>query len=116
MYLSDKIAINQQEIAVYNKNDPRDAYNDEAVAIRAGKDADYVAKLGTEYDADEKPDYGKKYNDKFLKELSDTQKARPVVEVENPLMQKTKVDNTSVATPDVGENGGLSVFTGKTRK
>ncbi len=113
MYLSDKIAINQQEIAVYNKNDPRDAYNDEAVAIRAGKDADYVAKLGTEYDADEKPDYGKKYNDKFLKELSDTQKARPVVEVENPLMQKTKVDNTSVATPDVGENGGLSVLGGK---
>lgn len=113
MYISDKVGVNQQEIAVYNKYDPRDAYNDEAVAIRAGKDADYVAKLGSEYEADEKPDYGKKYNDKFLKELSDLQKARPVVEVENPLMMKTAVDNTSVATPDVGENGGLSVLGGK---
>jgi len=116
MYISDKVAINQQEIAVYNKYDPRDVYNDEAVAIRAGKDENYVARLGTEYEDDEKPDYGKKYNDKFLKELSDTQKARPVVEVENPLMQKTAVDNTSVATPDVGENGGPSVFTKDARK
>lgn len=113
MYISDKIAINQQEIAVYNRYDPRDAYNDEAEAIRAGKDADYVARLGTEYEADEKPAYGKEYNEKFLKELDEIRKERPVVEVENPLMQKTAVDNTSVATPDVGENGGLSVLGGK---
>ena len=66
----------------------------------------------TEYEVDEKPDYGKDYNDKFLAELEEERKERPVVEVENPLMQKTTVDNTSVATPDVGEAGGYSVLGG----
>jgi len=114
MYISDKVAINQQEIAVYNAYDPRDNYNDEAIAITANEEdrADYVAQLGTEYEADEKPDYGKDYNDKFLAELEEERKERPVVEVENPLMQKTAVDNTSVATPDVGENGGYSPLGG----
>ena len=113
VFLSDKVAINQQEIAVYNDYDPRDAYNDEAIAIRAGKYEDYVPALGTEYPADEKPAYGAEYNEKFLKELGDVQKERPVVEVENPLMQKTAVDNTSVAPKDVGEAGGYSVMGGK---
>jgi hypothetical protein len=112
VFLSDKVAINQQEIAVYNEYDPRDAYNDEAIAITAGRDEEYVTKLGTEYEADEKPAYGKEYNDKFLKELDDVKKERPVVEVENPLMQATKVDNTSVAPKDVGEAGGYSVMGG----
>lgn len=112
VFLADKIAINQQEIAVYNDYDPRDAYNVEAQAITAGKDEDYVTKLGTPYEQDEKPDYGKTYNDKFLNELDDTRKERPVVEVENALMQPTKVDNTSVAPRDVGEAGGYSVLGG----
>lgn len=113
MFLSDKVGINQQEIAVYNENDPRDDYSYEAVAITAGRDENYVARLGTEYEEEEKPDYGKDYNDKFLAELEDARKERPVVEVENPLMQKTAVDNTSVAPADVGEAGGYSVLGGK---
>lgn len=113
VFLSDKIAINQQEIAVYNNYDPRDAYNDEAVAIRAGRDDEYVPALGNEYPADEKPAYGKEYNEKFLKELDEVRKDRATVEVENPLMQPTKVDNTSVAPRDVGEAGGYSVIGGK---
>ncbi len=113
VFLSDKIGINQQEIAVYNNYDPRDNYSDEAIAITAGKDPDYVARLGTEYEEETKPIYGKDYNDKFLAELEDMRKDRPVVEVENPLMQKTAVDNTSVAPADVGEAGGDSVLGGK---
>jgi len=112
VFLSDKIAINQQEIAVYNEYDPRDAYTDEAIALQAGKDEDYVPALGSEYPADEKPAYGKDYNEKFLKELEDVRKERVVVEVENPLMQKTTVDNTSVAPRDVGEAGGYSPLGG----
>ena len=113
MYISDKVAINQQEIAVYNAYDPRDDYNEQRQAQLAGKDANYVARMGTDQQADEQSeavDYGKDYNDKFLAELDDERKERPVVEVENPLMQKTAVDNTSVATPDVGEAGGFSVL------
>lgn len=113
MFISDKVGINQQEIAVYNDYDPRDNYNLEREALLAGRDDDYVARLGTEYEEDEKPAYGKEYNDEFLKELDDIRKERPVVEVENPLMQKTAVDNTSVAPPDVGEAGGYSVLGGK---
>lgn len=113
MFLSDKVGINQQEIAVYNDYDPRDVYNVEAEAITAERNPDYVAKLGTEYEEDEKPDYGKDYNDKFLAELEAARKERPIVEVENPLMQKTAVDNTSVAPADVGEAGGYSVLGGK---
>ena len=115
MYISDKVAINQQEIAVYNAYDPRDDYNEQRQAQLAGKDANYVARMGTDQQADEQSeavDYGKDYNDKFLAELDDERKERPVVEVENPLMQKTAVDNTSVATPDVGEAGGWSVLGG----
>jgi len=112
VFLSDKIAVNQQEIAVYNEYDPRDAYTDEAIALQAGKDEDYIPALGSEYPADEKPAYGKEYNEKFLKELDDVRKERPVVEVENPLMQKTTVDNTSVAPRDVGEAGGYSPLGG----
>ena len=113
MFLSDKVGINQQEIAVYNEYDPRDNYNVEAEAITAPRNPDYVARLGTEYEEDEKPDYGKDHNDKLLTELEDARKERPVVEVENPLMQKTAVDNTSVAPADVGEAGGYSVLGGK---
>ena len=113
MFLSDKVGINQQEIAVYNEYDPRDNYNVEAEAITAPRNPDYVARLGTEYEEDEKPDYGKDHNDKLLTELEDERKERPVVEVENPLMQKTAVDNTSVAPADVGEAGGYSVLGGK---
>lgn len=113
MFISDKVGINQQEIAVYNDYDPRDNYNDERLALLAGRDDDYVARLGTEYEADEKPAYGKEYNDEFLKKLDDIRKERPVVEVENPLMQKTAVDNTGVAPPDVGEAGGYSVLGGE---
>lgn len=116
MFISDKVGINQQEIAVYNDYDPRDVYSDEAIAITAGRDDDYVARLGTEYEDDEKLAYGKEYNDEFLKELDDIRKERPVVEVENPLMQKTAVDNTSVAPDDVGEAGGYSVLGGKGNK
>lgn len=115
MYISDKVAINQQEIAVYNAYDPRDGYNDERQAQLAGKDVDYVARAGTDQQPEEQAeavDYGKDYNDKFLAELDDARKERPVVEVENPLMQPTAVDNTSVATPDVGEQGGFSPLGG----
>jgi len=114
VFISDKVAISQQEIAVYNSYDPRDAYNIEKVAITAGKNEEYETALGNEYPADEKPAYGKEYNENFLKELDDAKKERPVVEVENPIMQKTAVDNTSVATPDVGEQGGWSVMGGDT--
>lgn len=118
MFISDKVAINQQEIAVYNDYDPRDVYNDEKNQQEAGKDENYVARVGTEYRADESdelitPAYGKEYNDKFLAELETERKERPVVEVENPLMQKAPVDNTGIAEPDVGEAGGYSPLGGK---
>lgn len=113
MFISDKVGINQQEIAVYNEDDPRDDYSYEAAAILAGRDEDYVARLGTDYEEEEKPLYGKDYNDKFLTELESSRKERTVVEVENPLMQKTAVDNTSIAPADVGEAGGYSVIGGK---
>lgn len=113
VYLSDKVGISQQEIAVYNSYDPRDAYNIEAEAIRAGKDENYETALGNDYPADEKPLYGKEYNDKFLKAMEEERKERATVEFESPLFPGTKVDNTSVATPDVGEHGGHSVLGGK---
>ena len=114
VYLSDKVGINQQEIAVYNSYDPRDANTEEKLAQMAGKDENYETALGNDYPADEKPLYGKAYNEKFLKALEDERNERPSVEVENALSQKTAVDNTSVATPDVGERGGWSTLGGDT--
>jgi len=113
VYLSDKVGIPQQEIAVYNSYDPRDAYNDEAQAIRGGKNDDYVPALGSDYPEDEKPLYGEAYNEKFLKALGEERDKRSAVELESPLFPGIKVDNTSVATPDVGEAGGDSVLGGK---
>lgn len=113
-FISDKVAINQQEIAVYNSYDPRDAYNIEKVAITAGKDENYKPALGSEYSEDTKPTYGAEYNENLLKEIDDARKERVVVEFESPLYPKKGVDNTSVATPDVGEQGGWSVLGGDT--
>lgn len=113
VYLSDKVGIPQQEIAVYNAYDPRDDYNEQKIAQIAGKDENYETALGNDYPADEKPLYGKEYNDKFLAAMEEERKERAVVEQEGPLFPGKKVDNTSVATPDVGEAGGDSVLGGK---
>lgn len=113
-FISDKVAINQQEIAVYNSYDPRDAYNIEKVAITAGKDENYKPAVGSEYSEDTKPTYGAEYNENLLKEIDDARKERVVIEFESPLYPEQGVDNTSVATPDVGEQGGWSVLGGDT--
>jgi hypothetical protein len=117
VYLSDKVGINQQQIAVYNAYDPRDVYNDEAVAIRdnfADRKAEYETALGNDYAVEDKPAYGKEFNDNFLADLEKQRKERDVVEVENPLSMKRKEDNTSVAGDDVGERGGWSTLGGET--
>ena len=115
VYLSDKVDVNQQEIAVYNAYDPRDLSNDEALAIRNGIDEDeYETALGNDYEVGDKPLYGKEYNDNFLKGLEQDRKERDTVEVENELSQRRKQDNTSVAGDDVGEYGGWSTLGGET--
>ena len=115
VYLSDKVGINQQQIAVYNAYDPRDENNEAAMRIRDGIDDDeYETALGNDYPVEDKPAYGIEYNEEFLKELAKKRDERDIVEFENPLMQKTKVDNTSVAPDDVGERGGWSVMGGET--
>lgn len=117
VYLSDKVGINQQQIAVYNAHDPRDAYNDEGVAIRDNfedRKAEYETALGNDYPVEDKPAYGKEYNDEFLADLKKKRDERDVVTFENPLSQPTKEDNTSVATDDVGERGGWSTLGGET--
>lgn len=114
VYLCDKIGVNQQSIAIYNANDPRDVYTDEAVKIRDNKkDEDYVPYLGRDNDelVTDKPAYGKEYNTTFLQELEKVRKERKVVEVENALSVKTKSDTKHVE--DVGEHGGDSVLGGK---
>jgi len=114
VYLSGKVGINQQEIAVYNAYDPRDKNNEEAIVIRDGVDGDYETALGNDYAVEDKPAYGKEYNDEFLKDMKKVRDDRDVVEFENPLSLKTKVDNTSVAPDDVGERGGWSTLGGET--
>jgi len=114
VYLSGKVGINQQEIAVYNAYDPRDKNNEEAIVIRDGAEGDYETALGNDYAVEDKPAYGKEYNDEFLKDMKKVRDDRDVVEFENPLSLKTKVDNTSVAPDDVGERGGWSTLGGET--
>ena len=115
VYLSDKVGINQQQIAVYNEYDPRDQGNEDAIRIRDGIDDDeYETALGNDYPIEEKPAYGKEYNDNFLADLKKKRDERDVVEVENPLSMKRKEDNTSVAADDVGERGGWSTLGGET--
>ena len=116
VFLSNKMNINQQEIAVYNAYDPRNQANDEAIAIRDGIDEDeYTPALGSDYPVeDEKPLYGMDYNEQFLADLEKARKERDIVTVENPLSQPTKEDRSSVAGDDVGEAGGWSVIGGDT--
>lgn len=114
IFLSDKIGVNQQSIAVYNANDPREVYTDEAVKIRDNeKDEAYKPYLGRDYEelVNDKPAYGKEYNTTFLQELEKTRKERKVVEVENELSKK--VDFDTKEAKDVGEHGGDSVLGNK---
>lgn len=113
VYLSDKVGINQQEIAVYNADDPRNRYTDEALAQKEIDRSDYVPALGSDYPVEEKPEYGKEYNAKFLKELDDARADREVDIRHNPLMPDMKRDTVGVSPHDVGEQGGDSTLGGK---
>ncbi len=115
VYLSDKVGINQQQIAVYNAYDPRDQNTEDALRIRDGIDEDeYETALGNDYPVEDKPAYGKEFNDNFLADLEKQRKERDIVTFENPLSQPTKEDNSSVAADDPGERGGWSVMGGET--
>lgn len=114
-YVSEKTGISEQSVAVYNQMDPRETYTQEWLDRMCDPEwkANYKPALGTAYDEAEKPAYGKDYNDKFLKELSDLKAKREVTVIENPLSPKQKEDRSSHAAKDVGEKGGYSVLGGK---
>jgi len=96
-HISEKSGINEQEIAVYNENDPREANTQEWLDRMASPDwkKNYKTALGNDYEQGEKPAYGDEANKKLLSELETARKSRKVTEVENALSPKATVDRST---------------------
>ena len=81
-------------LAVYSENDPRQIETDLYVDRNSEEyKKKYKARLGSDYEADEKPAYGADYNINFLKELEKLSKERTVTVVNNPLSPGVSADS-----------------------
>lgn len=96
-FLCSSMGISPQQLAVYSENDPRqietDLYLDRNSEEFKSK---YKTRLGSDYEEEEVPAYGEKYNTSFLQELEKVSKERNVTKVINPLSPEEKVDHSTL--------------------
>jgi len=97
VYICNSMSISPALLAVYSENDPRqietDLYVDRSSPEYKEK---YKARLGSDYEAEEKPAYGETYNIGFLQELEKVRKERDVTIIENPLSQQEVIDHSTL--------------------
>lgn len=96
LYVSDKAGINEQSVAVYSSNDPRETYTQEMLDRQSPEyKKNYVPRLGSDPELTEVPDYGDKHTKKLLDQMKKERDERVTHVVENPLMPKQKIDTES---------------------
>ena len=96
-YLCSCMGISPQQLAVYSENDPRQIETDLYVD-RNSKEfkTKYKTTLGSDYENEEVPAYGEKYNTSFLKELEKVAKERSITTVINTLSQEEQTDHSAL--------------------
>lgn len=96
-FIADKVCVNEQEVAVYNANDPRDIYTAEWLERMAPEFSEnYTPRLGSDPEETPVPPYGEKLIADAMSAATKERAERKVHEVENPLSRKQKVDNSEL--------------------
>lgn len=96
-FIADKVCVNEQEVAVYGANDPRDAYTTEWLERMSPEfKENYKARLGTDPEMTPVPAAPAEHNKELMAALAKEKADRKVHQVENPLMPKQKVDNSGL--------------------
>lgn len=94
LYVSEKTGVNEQSVAIYNENDPRETYTQQWLERMSPEyKASYKPYLGSDPEPTEVPEYGEAYNKKFLDQLKKERDEREMHVVENPLSPKQTIDN-----------------------
>lgn len=115
-YIADKACMNEQNVAVYSANDPREVYTTEWLERQsADYKESYKPYLGSDPEETEVPPYGDEHNKNLLAELEAERKERKIHNVENPLMPKQKTDSTPAAKKPESEKS-FSILGNKERK
>lgn len=97
IYLCNSMGISPQQLAIYSENDPRQIETDLYLDRTSPEyKAQYKARLGSDYEEEEAPAYGEKYNISFLKELEKVSKERPDSRVFNALSPKETIDHSTL--------------------
>jgi len=96
-FVSEKGCVNEQSVAVYGANDPREVYTTEWLERHSPEFKEkYVARLGSDPEVTPVPKYGDAHNKELLDELAAERKDREMHVVENPLSPKQKIDNSEL--------------------
>jgi len=96
-YVCNSMGISPELLAVYSENDPRQIETDLYIDRNSEEyKKSYKARLGTDYEQTDAPEYGEKYNIGFLQELEKVRKERQATVVDNPLSPKEKTDHSTL--------------------
>jgi len=80
MELGEAVGISENQIKIRGANEPIE--QDQRADLADGTEKEYVAKMGTDYTAEESPKieplFGDEYNSRFMQELAKAQKERAV--------------------------------------
>lgn len=96
-YISNTLGIPMGQIAVYSECDPRQIETDLYIERNSREYKEkYVTRLGSDYESEEAPAYGEKYNSDFLRELDKVSKERRKVTVENPLSPAETINHDTL--------------------
>lgn len=109
--LSDQSGINLSQIAVYSKNDPRLADEQNYLDRNSPEfKENYKTVLGNEQEWPEEAPYGDAYNKDFLKDLVNKKKERREDVVTNSLIPDQKVDASTHSGEEQGKQNNKAVL------
>lgn len=96
-FVCNSLGISPELLAVYSENDPRQIETDLYIDRTSPEyKAKYKARLGSDYEQTDAPEYGEKYNVGFLKELEKVRKEREATVALNPLSQEPSTDHSTL--------------------
>ena len=113
--ISNALELPRHHVVIYTENDPRAAYNEENAT-----QGEYVAKIGTHYDASEEESAegldGQAQSDAAVDASIEARKDRIVTKVFNDLSHKEAFDDAKFERADKSADNVKSVFFGRNKE
>lgn len=96
-YICNNLGISTGQLAVYSENDPRQIETDLYIDRNSDEyKSKYKARLGTDHEATDVPEYGLALTTGFLRELEKVRKEREITIVTNSLVKDETVDHSTL--------------------